>query len=132
MADPSPALSLDPAAAVDVAVPLDSAYAATLRVLVTSLAADAGFSIDEIDDVKLAVSEVFNLLLDANSDGSGRAAVQLTCGADALTVTMRSGQAGTPIELDPLAKTILDSVVDDYSVSDAGITLVKRSVEASS
>ncbi|MEP4648780.1 MAG: hypothetical protein ABJ314_01240, partial [Ilumatobacter sp.] len=49
---------------IDIAVPLRDEHAATLRLIVASLGSENGLSIDEIDDVKLAVSEVFTLLTD--------------------------------------------------------------------
>ena len=41
-------------------VPSRDEFASTVRVVVASIGADAGFSVDDIDDLRLAVSEVFS------------------------------------------------------------------------
>lgn len=145
MADSTNTLHIDHDQSVDISVPLDAAHAATLRVVVTSLAADADFTIDEIDDVKLAVSEVFTLLLDAcgtdldppdgaeddGPDTVGRAQAELVPGPGTLMICVHSDRVTAGIQLDALATTILSSVVDEFEVGATGITFVKRSVEAS-
>ena len=57
-----------PADTVEITVPTRVEFATTLRVLVASLGADADFSIDEIDDLRLAVDEVFTSLAEADPD----------------------------------------------------------------
>ena len=60
------ATELDPTSVDDdhfeVIVPLRTRYASTVRVIAASLGAEAGFTVDEIDDVRLALDEVFSLL----------------------------------------------------------------------
>ena len=46
----------------DVIVPLRTRYASTIRMIAASLGAEAGFTVDEIDDLRLALDEVFSLL----------------------------------------------------------------------
>lgn len=126
-----PAADADPHAAtnstIDVVLPARTAMAATLRVLVASLGADVGFTLDEIDDVRLAVNEVFASAADDHSDE--RFAAEFTPGDGHLSITMRL--VGTaPLPLDQLATTILESVVDDMRVDGDAVTIVKRAHEA--
>lgn len=116
--------------AIDVEVPLRTEYAATIRLLVASVGADAGFSIDEIDDLKLAVSEVFTQMAEAaeGADGPGRAHIRLTVGDSALGVHVSAGTG--MIELDPLSEAILSSVVDAHRVAADGVSLVKHLAES--
>ncbi len=115
---------------IEIAVPLRAEHAATLRVIVASLGSDNGLSVDEIDDVKLAVSEVFTLLADdADEVGASRAHVGYRAADGTITITMHRGLDDEQLELDALATTILSSVVDHHVVDRTGITLVKHASE---
>ena len=116
---------------IEIAVPLKAEYAATLRVIVASLGSDNGLNVDEIDDLTLAVSEVFTLLVDdADEVGATKAHVADAAEAHSLTINFHRGLADEELELDTLATTILASVVDHHLVSPTGITLVKRAAGA--
>lgn len=121
---------------VDVVVPLEPRYASMLRVVTASLGVDAGFSIDEIDDFKLAVSEVFSMLLAeglvAEGHHGGRARTSFRLGAATLSValSLESG-ARMNVQPDELALTILKAVVDSYDIGESAVTLAKGAVEAS-
>ena len=118
---------------IEIAVPLKAEYAATLRVIVASLGSDNGLNVDEIDDVALAVSEVFTLLADdADEVGATKAHVAYIAEDRTLTVNFHRGLADEQLELDTLATTILASVVDHHVVSSSGITLVKHAAGADS
>ncbi len=123
----STAEQLDDIVRVD--VPLRTEYASTLRILVASLAAESGFSVDEIDDLRLAVSEVFAVMSDA--DPNGRCTARLHVTADHLDLLISCDELEGPLELDPLASTILTSVLDEHHLLDNGVRLVKRATEAS-
>ncbi len=118
--------------AIDVEVPLRTEYAATIRLFVASVGADAGFSIDEIDDLKLAVSEVFTQMVEqhADADSAGRAHLRLTVGDATIGVHVSAGVDAGPLELDPLSGAILSSVVDAHRVTGNGVSLLKRVAES--
>lgn len=112
--------------AIEIGVPLLAEHAATLRVIVSSLGSDHGLDVDQIDDLKLAVSEVFTLLIDsADAVGATRARVRYEADSTQIRVQLDRGLTDDTIELDVLASTILQSVVDEHIVSNTGITLVK-------
>jgi serine/threonine-protein kinase RsbW len=113
---------------VDVVVPLRAEFAATLRVVAAALGADAGFTVDEIDDLRLALSEVFSSL--AEGAPAGRCRARFHRRDDGLAVTLGWESPGASIVLDDLAATILATVVDEYRSDTAGVTLVKRAGEA--
>ena len=134
MADRLRTAGTDQDSVIEIVVPLRTRHAATLRVIVTSLGSDHGLSVDEIDDLKLAVSEVFTLLVDSADDSAGdldgRAHVTYTTTHEAITVEIERTGPGTAIELDALASTILSSVVDEHRVTASGVSLVKLGREA--
>ena len=115
--------------AIEIGVPLRTEHAATLRVIIASLGSDNGLTIDEIDDLKLAVSEVFTILIDDAVTGSGRAVVRFWSDPGTIRVHLTRGGDNLSLELDVLARAILSSVVDDYTVDVDGVMLVKRTNE---
>jgi serine/threonine-protein kinase RsbW len=115
--------------AIDLVVPLQAAYASTVRIVVAAVAADLEFSVDELDDLRLGVSEVFNLFADGVGPGA-RCCTHIATSDDGVTIAMSRTGSDEVIELDGLASTILSSVVDEFSVVDGAVTLVKRAREA--
>jgi anti-sigma regulatory factor (Ser/Thr protein kinase) len=113
-------------------VPLRDAFASTVRVVVASIGADAGFSVDDIDDLRLAVSEVFSSFdTRANSDAVVDLAARATIGPDRTGVEIRlaTSAGGVPagtIDLDELATTIIRAAVDEFRIDAGVVTLVKR------
>ena len=63
---------------VDVIVPLTPRYASTLRTLTASFGVDTGFSIDEIDDFKLALTEAFSMLVTRHAGKRARTSFAVT------------------------------------------------------
>ena len=115
--------------AIEISVPADAAHSSTLRVVVASIGADAGFTVDEIDDLKLAVSEVFGLLTEHSGAPSPRVQARCSTRGSAITIALTRDGVGH-LELDPLATAILTSVVDRHELDTDGITMVKSAAEA--
>lgn len=113
---------------IEVSVPLRVEFASTLRTLMASIGAEAGFSVDELDDLRLALSEVFSVLADAAASGS-RALVSIAVGSGDLLVSIRSDQADMVFELDELAAGILQSVTDWYEIGPGSVEFSVRSTE---
>ena len=113
---------------IDVTLPLRSEFVSTLRTLTASVGADAGFSVDELDDIRLALSEVFSVLVANALDGT-RARTSLAVNDGVLVVSMGAEQADVVVELDELAANILGAVTDSYEVGLDSVTFTKRSHE---
>ena len=130
MSEPASAKSSHAANEVEVTLPLRTDFVATLRTVAASLGADAGFSIDEIDDLRLAISEVVSSLIDSTTADDDRvvATFELRTSCVAVAITTRRGEHR--IELDDLASSILQSVVDEYEVEGPRVTMVKLASEA--
>lgn len=110
-------------------MPLRTEFITTLRTMAASVGADAGFSIDEIDDLRLAISEVVSSLVDVECSPDDRVAAAFDLNGEGVTVTITTDRDGAVVELDDLAATILDSVVDRYDVDGANVTLTKLASE---
>lgn len=115
---------------IDVTIPLRNEFAATIRMVAASLGADAGFTLDEIDDFRLGLSEVFAVLTDEHQNERAIASFEISPGQLSATLSV-SGSEGA-IELDQLASSILASVMDSIDNTERGITMTKRAVEATS
>jgi hypothetical protein len=113
---------------IDVAVPLRAEFASTLRTLAASVGADAGLSVDELDDVRLALSEIFSVLAETGPS-AGRALVSIELAPGELLVSIRSDQDDVVYELDELASSILRSVTDSHEVGSNAFTFTKRSID---
>jgi hypothetical protein len=111
----------------EVIVPLRTRYASTVRMIAASLCAEAGFSVDEIDDVRLALDEVFSMLAERHVGQRVRTTFRLD---DHQLITGFKLDSG-PVEVTPddLAANILRSVVDHYEFTAEGVTLTKRAAE---
>jgi len=128
---------------VEIRIPLRPRFASVARTVAASLGDDAGFSIDEIDDLRLAVSEVFNVLADTVDDTTTDdtttddrsepvpvVRIVFEPAEAAVTVVVHTIDiVDEPLAFDPLASSILDSVLDELQVTTESVTLVKRAIE---
>jgi serine/threonine-protein kinase RsbW len=108
----------------EVIVPLRTRYASTVRMIAASLGAEAGFTVDEIDDLRLALDEVFSLLAERHVGDRVRTRFRLDGHQLIAGLTLESGEVD--VKPDELAANILRSVVDRYEFSTTGVTLTKR------
>lgn len=127
MTDPTLRAPTQRADDIEIEVPLRTERAATVRVVAASLAADSGFSIDEIDDLRLAISEVFSMLVD--SSAGGRARISFVVDGTGIQATIENVGSDEPIEVDELGLGILGAVVDEFSIEGSSVRLVKMANE---
>ena len=114
---------------IELLVPIRPKFASTLRTLAASVGADLGFSIDELDDVRLAISEVFSVLVERADESTPRVRIEMSATDASLAVTLGFDGGATNVELDELAEHILRSVTDSYEVTPNGISFVKVGTE---
>jgi serine/threonine-protein kinase RsbW len=114
---------------VELTVPLATRYASLLRVVAAAVGADAGFSIDEIDDVRLGLNEAFALLAEQSADGRVRTTFSVDADRE-LEIHMTPESGAVAVEPDELALAILRSVLDHYELGTDTIVLHKRATEA--
>ena len=123
---------------VKLTAPAERGSVRLVRILAAGVAADAGLSIDDTEDLRIAVSELVALLVDGVDEGRSSIEVEFGCAAGEVVVEgRRAAVPGHPesAEVDDLALEILRVVVDDHTF-DAGATgrrfrLVKRARVAS-
>jgi hypothetical protein len=117
---------------VSLVVPLTPRHAATARVVAASLAADAGFSVDEIDDFRLGINEAVAVLTDDVDDTPGDATleVRLDVSDRRIDVVVRRVGGGPVVPPDELADRILSAVLDAHDYHDGEFRLRKVAATA--
>jgi hypothetical protein len=99
-------------AGVQMIVPAQARYVRAVRLVAASLAADLGFDVDELDDIRVAVNELCTLF--QPSDGDGSIELELATDGDGeLLVSGRYQGGGAVAEIDWLVAEILAATADE-------------------
>ncbi len=105
------------AADVELRLPAERVYAAVVRTTAAGLAARLDFTIDDIEDLRIAIGEATTLVLEAASPGA-----DLTCrfrfglGAPILAVELETATADDqPVDLESFAWQVLDTMTEEAS-----------------
>ena len=104
-----------PRADVELRLPADSAFVSVLRTATAGLAARLDFTMDDIEDLRIAVGEASALVLPEAVPGSDLVAQFFLHGAD-LTVRITVSAQG-PVELD--TNTFAWQVLDTLATAEA-------------
>ncbi len=102
---------------VELRLPADSAYVSVLRTTSAGLAARLDFTIDDIEDLRMAVGEACALVLPSAGDGSDLTTrFHMETGRLTVVVGVDSGSATAP-DPDSFAWQVLTTLADDASVA---------------
>ena len=103
--------------AVELSLPADGAYLSVLRTATAGLAARLDFTLDEIEDLRIAVDEACALLLpDAVPDAHLHCSFTLSPGSLAVTVTVPSRTGRVP-RRNTFAWTVLTALAGEVEAS---------------
>ena len=116
---------------VDVRVPADVTFVATLRLVAASLAARCDLTVDDIEDLRLAVDEACALLLPlAAADSNIDACFTLAPTTLTVEASVRSARTEAEIDRSGFAWTVLTALASEVGVNSgsgrASITVTKR------
>jgi serine/threonine-protein kinase RsbW len=112
--------------AVEVRIPADVVYVSTLRLTAASLAARCDLTIDDIEDLRLAVDEACALLLPhAAANSTLDARFQLTAGRLSVDTSVATDEAAEP-DRSGFAWTVLGALASSVDVrkADGRLTIV--------
>jgi serine/threonine-protein kinase RsbW len=102
--------------AVEVRIPAAVVYVSTLRLTAASLAARCDLTIDDIEDLRLAVDEACALLLPhASADSTLDARFELAAGRLAVETSVRTTQSAEP-DRNGFAWTVLGALATSVDV----------------
>jgi len=103
--------------AVEVRIPADVVYVSTLRLTAASLAARCDLTIDDIEDLRLAVDEACALLLPhASPDADLDARFVLAAGRLGVETSVATADAAEP-DRSGFAWTVLGALANDVAVN---------------
>ena len=105
---------------VELRLPAESAYVAVLRMTTAGLAARLDFTLDDIEDLRIAVGEACALVLeDADAGGSLHGIFEL--GDHTMRVVVAADTAAeTPLDEDSFGWQVLTALVGDAVADDTG------------
>lgn len=100
-------------------MPADGVYASVLRTTAAALAARLDFTVDDIEDLRIMVSEASALVLPEADPGTDLVS-RFLLGAGAMTVEIATLASRAPApDLDSFAWQVLDALADDATVDTA-------------
>jgi serine/threonine-protein kinase RsbW len=101
--------------AVRLSLPASPDYVRIVRLAAAGIATNLGFDVDELDDLRVAVGELTNLLLEVCKPET--LDVVFTVEGNELRVDGSAPAAdGGVVELDVLTRQILDAFLDTYAI----------------
>jgi len=105
------------AVSVDLSIPVQADLVVLARLAAATVASRAGFGVEDIEDLRLAVEELCLSLVGAREDG--RLHLTYECEGDAITVRCgyetADGEDGSRgADADDLSLRILDALVDEH------------------
>ena len=111
---PSP-VAEEPERTVTLVVPAVADYLRLARLASADAGSRAGFDYEEIDDLRIAVTELCHLLIGEGT--SGDLTLEFTAADGTVAVAGHAGQPGAPND-NEFSETILSQVVDTHTVRD--------------
>lgn len=108
---------MDASYAVQLIVPAEPGSARLARLVAAALAADADFSVDDTEDLRVAVSELVALLVEGAEDTTEQVALDFTRQPNSVEISGQRAMQGSVdgAHPDDLALEILRVVVDEHT-----------------
>ncbi len=107
---------------VELSIPVKADLVVLARLTAATVASRAGFGVDEIEDLRLAVEELCLSLVGPDDNGRLRFAYRRTDDAVTITCAFEPEAAGAAVSRtgDELSLRILDALVDEHGRTDGG------------
>jgi anti-sigma regulatory factor (Ser/Thr protein kinase) len=106
-------------ASVTLTIPAQTRYLRLARLAAAGIASDLGFSVQGIEDLRVAVDEACAVLIDGCRDGHKQHEVELHYHIDGdrlLINGLSQCGPGEPIDLHPVARELLSMTADEHEV----------------
>jgi serine/threonine-protein kinase RsbW len=110
----------DHRADVELRLPAEGAYATVVRTTAAGLAARLDFTIDDIEDLRIAIGEATALAIPAADPGTDMVAC-FFFGRGSMTVTLETeARDDPPLDVESFAWQVLDTMAEDASAGPDG------------
>jgi serine/threonine-protein kinase RsbW len=106
-------------------VPAGPQFLAVVRLTTAGVGADAGLTVDEIEDLKIAVDEICAVLCQP-PDLSMSVRIRYEWSSERMHVTASRDDDARTVDLDELVLSILDATVDEHEVTHGAGTRAVR------
>lgn len=113
---------------VRLAIPAEARHLRLARLTAAGIAGDAGFSLESIEDLRVAVDEVCAILIEGAPEDAEVELVYRTT-ADGLVIEGSCPNGGAEPDLHPVARELLTMTADEYDVAKDGSSVVFRLVK---
>lgn len=109
---------MDTVDSVKLSLPLKPEYAGTARLAVSGIASRIGFDYEEIEDIKVAVSEIISKYVIESSKSKGELTICFMCYDDMLEISFNSKESAGCLfsEEDELALSIISALMDEVKL----------------
>lgn len=113
---------------VRLSLPATPRYLSAARVVATSLGAESGLSIDDLEDLRLGVNELVSVLVESGDEPGDRIELEFESAGSSVTVRgHRSGAWTGPMAVDELTARIVEAVADHHEINGSSFSLTKAS-----
>lgn len=112
----SPTTSIIGDSFVELSVPADTRHLRLARLAASGYGADLGFSLDDIEELRLAVGEACALLVD-HAPADSRLVLRYGADGPCLIIEGRCAAVdGSAVDVDPVARAVMTNTVDTFDV----------------
>ncbi len=105
---------------IELVLPFKAEYVSIARLTASGIANRVGFDIETIEDIKVAVAEVCNKLVQAGSESEGNYAIVFTMRANKVIISFNSTDEAVKLvfnnEEDELGISIINAFMDDVEL----------------
>jgi len=108
---------MDPASEVALTIPAEPSHVVLARAATSAVCAQADFTVDRLDDLRLAVDEACALVI-ADAPPDSQLHVHLSVSGSHVTIEVRgTSRKGMPVATNTFAWTVLTALVDEVETS---------------
>lgn len=111
--------------AVQLELPASPRYLSAVRLVAAAIGAEAGLSVDDLDDVRLGVNELVGTLID-NAAAGERVRLTFSASPNGVTVEGTLSGPGKGEPPDELSARIVAAVADDHEVGPTSFRFSKH------
>ena len=108
---------------VTLVIPAEPRMVSVARTAAASIVVGVDFTLDEVDNVRIAVNELVSMLIEAGPVDDQVTLIFGLESADVFTMSASVSSPGRDIDLDPLSRQIVAAVAEEFSIGNTSCRL---------